>query len=190
VQGVFLYDTDPDLPGALQQALGARHSSVRDGRGPSWDDWSDGVARMCLELAAGDDVFARLEARVEAGDRLRCWLQGRPATAPSGGPAAPSAAAATPRDLPALLALEGREFVEHAYATLLQRPADDSGLAFYAAELERGGAKAEVLRALSDSPEGRARAVRLDGLAELVAAHQAAASRSLPRRLLGRLVGR
>ncbi len=190
VQGVFLYDTDPDLPGALQQALGVRHSSVRDGRGPTWDDWSDGVARMCLELAAGDDVFARLKARIEAGDRLRCWQHSRPATAPAGAPAAPSAAAATPRDLPALLALEGREFVEHAYATLLQRPADDSGLAFYVAELERGVAKAEVLRALSESPEGRARAVRLDGLAELVAAHQAAASRSLPRRVLGRLLGR
>jgi FkbM family methyltransferase len=73
----------------------------------------------------------------------------------------------TPRALDELLVLEGQAFVDHAYATLLQRAPDPSGRAFYLAELGRGVAKTEILQALSSSDEGRACKVELPGLREL-----------------------
>ena len=65
------------------------------------------------------------------------------------------------------MALESRDFVEAAYATLLCRPRT-MGLAFYVSEIESGLAKRDVLQALATSPEGRAKGVQLEGLSELV----------------------
>lgn len=89
----------------------------------------------------------------------------------------------TPRALDELLALDGQAFVDHAYATLLQRVPDPSGSAFYLAELGRGVPKAEILRALASSDEGRARSVELPGLHELTQRHL-----SPPRHFLKRLL--
>ena len=194
VEGVFLYETDPELAAALQLAMGVRCSSARDGRGPAWQDWADGVAEHCLQLASGDDIFPRTVSRIAAGDLRRQALAGRSrnvlvASPVPSGPPSPSAASAQALTLENLLSLQGAEFVEHAYATLLARPADESGLSFYVAELESGLDKAEILRALSVSAEGRARAVKLEGLDELIAERSIAAAkppRSLVRRLLGR----
>ena len=71
-------------------------------------------------------------------------------------------------DLDELMALEGRPFVEAAYRRLLCRAADASGLAFYVSEIESGVPKHHILQALATSPEGRAAAVHLDGLSELI----------------------
>jgi hypothetical protein len=93
--------------------------------------------------------------------------------------------AAEPVDLESLLQMDGREFVEHAYATLLGRAADEIGLKEYCGHLARGAHKVDLLQALSRSPEGRARKVRLAGLDE------AAAELRRPRRpFYKRIIGR
>ena len=63
-----------------------------------------------------------------------------------------------------LLKYEGRRFVQCAYLTLLKRPVDPEGLAFFTGSLERGVSKREVLRQLHRSDEGRSRNVQLPGL--------------------------
>jgi FkbM family methyltransferase len=89
----------------------------------------------------------------------------------------------TARALDELLALEGQAFVDHAYATLLQRAPDPSGSSFYLAELGRGVPKADILRALANSDEGRACKVELPGLRELTQ-RQSQPPRHLLKRLL------
>jgi hypothetical protein len=89
-------------------------------------------------------------------------------------------------DLSTLLSFDGRRFVELAYRTLLQREADESGLAFYTAEVESGVSKITIVATLANSPEGRARGVQLDGLAPALAS-MAPARPSMSRRILQRL---
>lgn len=192
VQGVELFESNPEMVEAVRRALDAGRSKLVASRGPSWNDWADGVGELCLQLARSDDVFTRLVRRLHMGDLLRqatAWressAQVTAAASPTGMPPAPAQAKAAPT-LQALMALDGRSFVESAYRTLLQRDADESGLTFYTAELESGSGKLSVLGALSASAEGRARGVMLDGLAEALAAERPARA-SVPRRVLRRL---
>jgi GT2 family glycosyltransferase len=192
VKGVFLFDHDSDLVTACKRALQAGSSHARDDRGNSWDDWADGLADFCCSLAAREDLYSRLVGRVSAGDLLRRARRGdsRPeqggtsAPAPSADPSAPLSDA-KPADLSTLLTMEGRRFVEHAYATLLLRPADEGGLRTYLAELEAGAHKVDILEALAHSPEGRLREVKLPGLDEALAERRRT-RKPLLRRMFGR----
>ena len=129
------------------------------------------ICELCLRLCEADDIFPRLVGRIGASDLHRRAVQ---ATAKANGPIAipadPARASYRNRTLSLLevLALEGRPFVVPADSTLLRRPADESGLAFYLSEIESGVDKREVIRALATSPEGRAKGVQLEGLAELI----------------------
>jgi GT2 family glycosyltransferase/glycosyltransferase involved in cell wall biosynthesis len=187
VEGVFLFDSDADIAVALEQALKCNGSKADDRRGPAWADWADGVGALCLRATRADDVFPRLVARIAAGDLLRRAAQPGRTAAPGepvpSEPARASAAAALP--LPELMRKDGPAFVEHAYATLLRRPADASGLAFYSAQLESGTDKREVIRALSSSPEARVHGGEVEGLAALLATLPSR-RRSLLRRLVSR----
>ena len=177
VEGLELFDPDPDMVGAVQRALAGGRSRVALSRGPGGADWADGVGHLCLALEASPDVFDRLVRRIQVGDLLRqarAYREGLaqaqanpspPQPVPGQGAAAPEAPS-----LSDLMALDGRQFVESAYRALLLRDADEIGLAFYIAEIESGLSKLEVLAALSDSSEGRACAVELAGLKEALSA--------------------
>jgi GT2 family glycosyltransferase len=197
VQGLELFDSDPEIVDAVRRALAAGRSQVSGTSGPGWDDWADGVGELCLQLAASPDVFGRLERRLHMGDLLRQARAWREAPSPAGtatllapGAAAPQADSmpAVALDLPALLALDGRAFVQAAYRALLQRDADDSGLAFYTADLESGVDKLDVLASLGKSAEGRARDVKLAGLSEALLARRNASGSWLSK-TVKRLVG-
>ena len=173
VRGVFLFDHTSELVQACRQALNTTISEATDVRGKSWDEWSDGLTDFCLSLALRDDVFTRLVDRLTAGDRLRRATafdaienQRRSVNDEKMIPTALSDAKAV--DLQSLLALEGKAFVEHAYATLLCRPVDAAGLSAYSEQLEIGAHKLDLLQALSNSAEGRERDIRLIGLDEMV----------------------
>jgi GT2 family glycosyltransferase len=191
VEGVFLFDNNRSLLRACSEALRGTASSAGDSRARNWDDWADGVASFCRTLSARQDVFAKLTQRIQAGDSLRRMHQADQQLPPSH--MATGAMRLTPNgaesakqlDLTSLMRLDGVAFVEHAYATLLLRPADEFGLKAYAAELEAGATKADVLRSLSRSIEGRARDVVLDGLDEVLA-QQVAAPKSLFQRIFGK----
>lgn len=68
-------------------------------------------------------------------------------------------------DLNDLLAFRDRDFVEVAYASIFQRPADTAGLEHYLERLRQGEIdRLELLRILWSSSEGRAKGVRVSGL--------------------------
>ena len=67
-------------------------------------------------------------------------------------------------DIPALMALDDRTFVEAAYAALLRRRPDDAGMRSHLAALTAGQSRVTVLGALRYSPEGCRVAVPVPGL--------------------------
>jgi hypothetical protein len=92
--------------------------------------------------------------------------------------------------LPALLALDDTEFVRAAYATLLGRDSDDTGLDHFTRRLRDGEDKRRLIADLALSDEGRRRQHSLPGLEALAQEHQARvdpwpqrAARALLRRL-------
>jgi GT2 family glycosyltransferase len=190
VKGLELFDSDEDLVAAVRQAMATGHSSVGGSTGPGWSDWADGLARLCLDLAESPDLFSRLVKRIYTADLLRQARAYRESISPSV-PCPPAATGALTTvsaapDLSTLLSFDGRRFVELAYRTLLQREADESGLAFYTAEVESGVSKITIVATLANSPEGRARGVQLDGLAPALAS-MTPARPSMSRRILQRL---
>jgi GT2 family glycosyltransferase len=174
VTGVFLFDNDATLIRACTEAIRCNISSANDKRGGTWDDWADGLADFSLSLLERDDIFNTLVRRISAGDRLRRAFRGdelerqRTTDVPSSAPFEPLSQAKA-LDLRNLLKLDGRAFVEHAYATLLCRPVDDIGLRNYMEQLEQGFHKIDLLEDLSSSTEGRLRGVTLPGLDTLIA---------------------
>jgi GT2 family glycosyltransferase len=170
VEGVFLFDHDGELLRACTQALQRTSSSAIDTRTKTWDDWADGLAHFCLSVAGRNDVFETLVSRIAAADQMRrgaMWEQTQSTKPSAVVPVALSSA--KPLDLESLLALDGRKFVEHAYATLLFRPADEIGLREYIAQLDLGVHKVTLLQAMAKSPEGRLRDATLPGLDAMAA---------------------
>jgi len=174
VEGVFLFEDNAGLVTACAQALHTSVSRAKDGRGNDWDNWADRFTDFCLSLTTRDDIFDRLVRRVRAGQQLRRAARGDALTQEADGEETVISTKsgmlsnAKAIDLRSLLTLEGRAFVEHAYATLLCRPVDDSGLLAYLEHLALGLHKVELLAALASSPEGRLRDVKLPGLDRMV----------------------
>ena len=83
------------------------------------------------------------------------------------------------RSISELLRYDGRAFVQAAYLTLLQRPADEAGMSYHLSNLQAGVTKHEVLRQLHRSEEGRRRNVMITGLR--MSLLRAAGRRSLRR---------
>jgi GT2 family glycosyltransferase len=169
LEGVHLFDTDPELPDALLRALSSTVSShVVERQSAGWNEWTDAVCGFLLGLTRDPHCFDRLVDRIASLDALEAAsAQQRGAEAPSpprdAEPVVPDAV-----PLEQLLGMDGRRFVQHAYATLLQRNADESGLAFYVAELDAGTDKIEILRALSSSDEAKSRGIAVEGLDEML----------------------
>ncbi len=72
-----------------------------------------------------------------------------------------------------LLALDGAEFIEQAYRSLLGREADPAGLRDYSARLVSGTPKQQLVADLRCDPEGQKYRASLQGLDELVRQIQA-----------------
>ena len=170
-EGVFLFDNNTALVPACCEALKSATSNAGDGRTHDWEHWAHGVVAYASQLAASADVFAWLSKRVHRDDLLRkAALANTNVLANSPHGQQPQRERFfKPVDLLRLLAMDGEAFVEYAYATLLRRPADGAGLQNYVAELDSGRSKSDVLRALAESAEGRAKAVHVEGLTQLLA---------------------
>lgn len=76
----------------------------------------------------------------------------------------PSALLLPATSLDQIMEVDGDIFVRWAYITMLGRPADAEGLAFYLRRMTEGKSKVSVLKQLSRSAEGRGHGVRLAGL--------------------------
>lgn len=185
VTGVFLFDDNKSLIPTCMQALTCSKSSANYDRALSWDDWADGLTDFCLSMVSRDDLFDRLVGRIAAGDRLRRAIRGDDlGRCKADGATKLQLSDAKPTDLHSLLALDGAEFVEHAYATLLCRPVDGDGLKAYMDQMAMGLHKLDILDALSKSPEGRQRDVVLPGLQTLMLEHRKS-QKSLIKRIFG-----
>lgn len=73
-----------------------------------------------------------------------------------------------------LLVLEHEDFIRSAYLTILERPADQDGLVYYATRLLEGHSKFDLLRELLNSDEARFRAVDIQWLSSAIGEHVAA----------------
>jgi hypothetical protein len=80
---------------------------------------------------------------------------------PVAGQIGSSETAGARKQCPALLTLDGEQFVKEAYRAVLQRDADSRGLATYVTQLERGISKLRILQSLAESPEGRGKGANL-----------------------------
>jgi len=69
-----------------------------------------------------------------------------------------------------LLLMDDEEFVRSAYAVILARPVDESGLRNYLGQVRRGISKEQIVVELATSPEGRARGGPAALLADMLAA--------------------
>jgi GT2 family glycosyltransferase len=152
VRGVFLYRNDKEMVEALKAAMAAGGSEVDDTGAPSWDDWVDGFVDHCLEMLRQPDVFRTTVERIRSGDLLRGAENGRSRTTVR--------AVSHVQDL---LALDGEEFVQTAYVTVLGRDPDSEGMQNYLRELEAGIGKLAIVSRLRGSEEGREKARRLHG---------------------------
>jgi GT2 family glycosyltransferase len=173
VTGVFLFDDNSGLVRACSLALNTPESRANYDRTSNWEDWADELTEFCLSVANRGDVFDRLVERIAAGDRLRRAARGDLAARDVELKAtnlamAPVLSTSKSLDLETLLELDGRTFVEHAYATVLCRPADQSGLDAYVKQLANGQHKLDVLEALAKSPEGRQRDVTLPNFDRMI----------------------
>jgi hypothetical protein len=97
-----------------------------------------------------------------------------------------TATSAAPKDLAALMALPGPEFVRASYRALLGREPDPAGQAFYRARLREGVGRMQIVCELAASPEAKNKGRALPGLAETLA-EQASHQASLRGRI-GRLI--
>ena len=76
------------------------------------------------------------------------------------------------QNLPALLALDFEEFVECAYLTILNRPADADGLAHFVERLRVGHPKIAILSALYGSEEARSDNVKIPWMRGAILRHK------------------
>jgi hypothetical protein len=135
---------------------------------------------------AGLSYYGRRVAAGEPKEQilvdLRCDPEGQARATPVAGldelvASAQAIAAAGPLTVKAasaseLLTLHGREFVQSAYLTLFDRPADPEGLVRYLEVLRSGFSRSFVLAAFADSPEGKERAAKVTGLTNLLVGYR------------------
>jgi hypothetical protein len=76
------------------------------------------------------------------------------------------------QNLPALLALDFEDFVECAYLTILNRPADADGLGHFVERLRVGHPKIAILSALYGSEEARSAHVRIPWMQGAILRHK------------------
>jgi GT2 family glycosyltransferase len=181
---VIWVEIDSDWPDAVERALAQPSSGNTLAPGTSFAVWADRLAVMVIASLEEERLYRRISERLEAGDTLqtRALSYGRQGAVDE--QVRIDALLARPITLDALLALDDREFIEHAYVTLLKRPADASGLRDYLAQLKRGANRLLLLRSLRESPEGRACAAQLTGLDERIVRQNG------PGRVLRRWFGR
>lgn len=121
-----------------------------------------GAASYASRLRAGVPR-AQVWTEIAQGDEARAFANRQAAVAKPA--AARQSAVHSVNDL---LALDGVDFVRSAYRAILGREADLGGLRDYTTRLAAGTPKQQLLADLRCDPEGRAFAVPLAGLDELV----------------------
>jgi hypothetical protein len=89
--------------------------------------------------------------------------------------------------LAALLALYDEAFVKQAYEVVLVRSPDPGGLQNYLAQVRGGVLKEQIIAELAESPEGKAKAIEIQGLEELIGQYRKRRSVSFWQRLVRRL---
>lgn len=72
------------------------------------------------------------------------------------------------RSVSEIMRADGEIFVRWAYITMLGRPADAGGLAFYLRRMSEGKTKVSILKQMKKSAEGRAYHARLPGLGNAI----------------------
>ncbi len=157
IGGLYFYETSGELFSQLEAAIG--ETSWTKG-GEDWSDWADSFLGFLQSLAARADTGARLVRRLRATMHLNEHFQLAQLLAQK------QEDSATKADLPhftespkadsladCLHAPSDEEFLLRAFAIVLGRKADPSGLRHYAEMLAQGGDRAQVIANLLFSKE-------------------------------------
>jgi GT2 family glycosyltransferase len=121
-----------------------------------WAEWIDGLAEFFRSSLTREDIFFRLCDRLLAAESIDDADR-------------KAAAIGAAANLPNLLRLDGRRFVECAYMTVLKRPPDRAGLKHHLALLRKGVPKIQIIVGMRASPEGKKLDCELEGLPEATA---------------------
>lgn len=71
VEGVYLYESDSELPELVRAAVAFGHSTVVEREPSDWNEWSRGLFEFATSLTSSPDLYDRLMDRIEDGDTLR-----------------------------------------------------------------------------------------------------------------------
>ena len=171
VEGVYLYESDSELPELVRAAVAFGHSTVVEREPSDWNEWSRGLFEFATSLTSSPDLYDRLMDRIEDGDTLRFRHSVGNAASQSSSLASPSArddvdSGATQKiwresdatvDVASILALDDEAFIEKFYQHALGRRADPAGLSHHLALLSSGVTKIDMLRSILESPEFKER---------------------------------
>ncbi len=193
VEGVFLFNSQGDLVSALSKALNASVSKANTSHESTWDIWSDALIDFSIELVGSHHAMPKATKRIHDGDYLRkAYAWDTKFDIPVSRVAAEVPSSISPgkvMSLEDLLKLDGDQFIESAYQTILLRPADANGMSNYLSALSDGVSKLKIVNELSMSLEGRERGISLEGLSEAVDAQNANRAPQ-PSTVLGRIFSR
>jgi GT2 family glycosyltransferase/glycosyltransferase involved in cell wall biosynthesis len=175
IEGVYLFNNDTEIQGALALAIQQTQSAIDDSAAHGWDEWADGLAELFKKTLSANDLFPRLCNRIYASDQLRklVSLQNETNALSAGMNAANQSGSVRPAEnLAALLQHVDAKFIECAYLTILNRPADPEGHMVYLTQLRNGTSKIKILDNLQSSAEGKNAKTKLEGLSEAVARYK------------------
>jgi GT2 family glycosyltransferase len=191
--GVFLYESEEELLATLPQAMLAQTSTADDRDCHGWEEWVDGLMKLCEDTLRAPDIFETMRDRIRSGDALRKTLGFYEHEKRAAHPSIPQAqvtSESVPQNTQAasqltqearignykvcatvdeLLSEDGERFVGALYATLLRRPPDTNGLENYVARLKVGVPKLQIIDEVRSSAEGREKSVAVIGLREALA---------------------
>jgi len=156
-------------------AVGVSLSPVEQLLAHNDSEFLAGAYRMLLRREADSGGLARYQAALDRGlaraDVLLSLCMSQEAVSLGGRPAEMDQLLVT--HLSRIMSLDGRRFVDQAFATVLLRSADEPGLHHFSAQLEAGRGKLEILIDLARSDEGRATGTRPSIIMTLARQHEA-----------------
>jgi Domain of unknown function (DUF4214) len=137
----------------------------------------DEVAQRRAQMTAPSSIITNRGANSRVDDGAAALLREEPAIIPPDPvhlnlPACDRSSGKAPFRLKAdasyhlndFLPYDDVEFINAAYRAILEREVDEDGMHTYLGMLRAGASKAEILGRLRESPEGRQRQARFDGL--------------------------
>jgi hypothetical protein len=171
VKGVFLFESDAEIPQLLERAMAVDRSAVDDSLCEDWQGWGAGFMDFCATLLKSDALFSIAEGRITAGDWLRAgWSQVSSVVVPmprmhflpplplavdANSDAAEDGAKSRYGLVEILTLPDDSAFLRAAYLHILKRPIDNDGMGHFTKLLSAGLHRLDIAEQLAGSQEAQ-----------------------------------